>query len=478
MTRPFTRPSSALALAAAMAAAGCASTGPAAAPPATAAPASWNAPLDALPHGGTHAALTTWWQQFGEPALPGLIDAAQAASPTLAVARSRIERARAAAVGADAAALPQLDAVGNASTGRSVPRAPTSTSATLGLQAAWEIDVMGGTAAGRQAARARLQGAQAGWHDARVAVAADTAALLVNLRACEAQLATARVDAASRDETSRLTQLTAQAGFTAPADAALARAGAAQSRSQALAQQAQCDTLVKSLVELTALTESQLRQQLAAGQGRVPQPAALAADVLPAQLLQQRPDVADAERSVLAAAAEQRQSRAREGLRISLNGNLGAMSLRTSGAGSVNGNVWTLGPLVVSFPLFDGGASAAATAAARAAYDEAVLLYQAQLRRALREVEAARVSLQSTAERGRDVEAAARDFEASLLATQARQRGGLASLLELENARRNAAQAQGVLIELQRERAAAWIALYRALGGGWTPAAAPVAAAR
>ena len=52
-------------------------------------------------------------------------------------------------------------------------------------------------------------------------------------------------------------------------------------------------------------------------------------------------------------------------------------------------------------------------------------------------------------------------------------RGGLASLFELEDARRSALQAQVNLIDLDRERVAAWVALYRALGGGWTPDAPP-----
>ena len=124
--------------------------------------------------------------------------------------------------------------------------------------------------------------------------------------------------------------------------------------------------------------------------------------------------------------------------------------------------------MLVTLPLFDGGSSAANSAAARADYDAAVAAYQAQVRRALREVETAFVDLDSTARRQQDAEAAARDFEASLVATQARQRSGLASVFDLEAARRNAVQAQSTLVELQAERATAWISLYRALGGGWS----------
>jgi outer membrane protein TolC len=135
-----------------------------------------------------------------------------------------------------------------------------------------------------------------------------------------------------------------------------------------------------------------------------------------------------------------------------------------------NGTTWSLGPLSVSLPLFDAGLRAANTEAAKSGYTEAVALYAAQLRRAVREVESALVALDATAQREVDAQAAALDFEASLIATQARQKGGLASVLDLEVARRNALQAQSALIELKRERASAWITLYRALGGGWNPA--------
>jgi NodT family efflux transporter outer membrane factor (OMF) lipoprotein len=442
---------------------GCASVTPPQAPPAAVVAERWQAPL---PHGGSTGDLSRWWSQFDDPLLPALQAAAQQASPSLASARARIERARAIQAQATAAGLPRLDAVGSASTARSTPGQPTASALSAGLQAGWEIDWFGAVAAGRDAAAARLQGAQAGWHDARVSVAAEVAASYTALRACQAQLVQAQADSSSRAETARLAESSARAGFTAPADAALVRAGAAQARSLVLVQQAQCDTLVKGLVEITNLPEPELRQRLASGAAQLPKPAPLAVAGLPASLLQQRPDLADAAQAVLAAVGDQQQSRARERPQISLSGSLSAVALR-SGGFSTDGSTWSIGPLVLSLPLFDGGARAASTAAARASYDEAVAVYAAAVRRAVREVETALVALDSTAAREVDALAAARDFEAALLGTQARQRGGLASLLDLEAARRNAVQAQSALIELQRERVAAWIALYRALGGGW-----------
>lgn len=459
-------------LIAAAALVGCATTkGPVPPPLAVAVSADtgvWQAPL---PHGGLSAELASWWRGFDDPLLPGLIDAAQAASPSLVSARARIERARATLAASDAVARPRLDAAAAVQRARSVPEAPAASSAALGVQAAWEIDLFGAVAAGQRASAQRLRGAEAGWHEARVSLAADVATAYVNLRGCEAQLQQAQADAASRETTARLTDQSATAGFTAPADAALARAGAAQARSQVRVQQAQCDTLIKALVELTDRPEPALRQQLAAATARLPQAAGLTTMALPAQLLQQRPDLAAASAAVEAAAADVATARAEERPRLSFAGSLQLAGLRSAGV-TTSGSVWSIGPLQLSLPLFDGGSRRAATAAQEAAYGEAVAQLQGSVRRALREVETALVALDATAARERDVLAAATDFEASLTATEARQRSGLASLLDLEAARRNALLARSTVIELQRERAAAWIALYRSLGGGWTPAEA------
>lgn len=451
---------------------GCASAPPASSPdPVVPLAAAWQAPL---PHGGATNELAGWWTQFNDPVLTDLQLAAQRASPSLSAARARIQRARATLTADDAGDLPRLDAVGSGSLGRPLPGQPTSRSASLGLQASWERDLLGAFGLGADgsgdAAQARLEAAQAGWHDARVSVAAEVAGTYTALRACEAQLVQSQLDVGSRSETARLTEQSAQAGFTAPADAALVRAGVAQTRSQMLVTQTQCETLVKGLVEVTDLPEADLRQRLAPRRAQLPAAAPLSVSSLPAALLAQRPDLAEAARHVVAAAGDQAQSETDALPRVSLSGTWGGLRLSGGGSPRSQGATWSVGPLVVSFPLFDGGARAAATQAARADYDNAVAQYQALARRAVREVETALVTLDTTQQREVDALSATRGFEASLVATQARQRGGLASVLDLEVSRRNALQAQSALIELQRERTAAWIALYRALGGGWDPA--------
>jgi len=427
----------------------------------------WLAPLPPDAQVGDLAAA---WQRFDDPLLPALIAQAQAASGSLATAAARIERSRATRVAAGAALVPRLDGVAAGSRADSGGGTPLASRGSADLIAGWEIDLFGGNRAGRDAAQARLEGALAQRDALAVSVAAETALAYVAYRACEAQLVLARADTVSREETDKLTQMSAQVGFTAPADAALARASAAQGRSQETQRRSQCDGLLKSLVEITAVDETVLREALKPAAAVLPQPAPFTVEALPARLLAQRPDVFEAGRAVLAAAGDQAQAEARQLPQISLSGSIGGLSVRTGGI-STSGTTWSVGPLQVSLPIFDGGTRKADSAAARAEYAEAVALYQAQLRRAVREVEQALVELNGTSARADDTRIAAEGFDAALVAAEARWQGGLGSLLDLEVARRAAVSANSVRVDLQRERLEAWIALYRALGGGWNEAA-------
>jgi outer membrane protein, multidrug efflux system len=431
-------------------------------------PAAWQA---TLPHGGDIKAMTQWWTQWGDDLLGELLQAGQKESPTLAAARTRIAQARAALTGAQAASLPNVNATAQASRGVQAPKAPVADSASIGLQAAWEIDVFGGNRAASSAAQTRLQSAELGWHEARVLVAIETASAYYDWLSCQTSLGLAQSDATSRAETARLAELTAKAGFSAPANSALARASAADASNTLRSAQAQCDVKVKALVALTGMPEPELRQKLeqnkAVAQKITAQAALFTIASLPAEVIAQRPDIAAAQRAVAAASADARAADARRLPVLSLNGSISGATLRQSGE-STEGLTWSLGPIALTLPILDGGRNAANAQAAVAAYDEAVVTLRAKVRTAVREVEEALVNLDSTAQRSADVQTAASGYKASLDATQARYKAGLASLVELEDARRTALAAQQSQLALDRERIAAWVSLYRAAGGGWT----------
>jgi NodT family efflux transporter outer membrane factor (OMF) lipoprotein len=422
----------------------------------------WHAPL---PHGGRLADLNRWWAQFDDPLLPRLVEAGQRASPTLAQASARIADARAARGARGAALLPVLDASATTSRGRSLG-APIGAESTVGIQASWELDFFGANRAATNAAQARLDASQAGWHDARVSVAAEVATSYVDLRACEAQIQQAELDAASRAQTARITSLAARAGFQSPATAELANASAAQASATLIQRRTQCDHLIKTLVALTALDEGVLRRDLTPATARLPKPAELGVVAVPTEMLAQRPDIYAAARDVIAASADADQAQALRWPQIALAGNIGT-TLIDSGGVSTDGTVWSVGPVTVTLPLFDGGTRRANAEAARARYDAATSVYSARLREAIREVETALVTLNSTATRSEHTFIAGQGFERSFNATKAGYQVGAASLFELEDARRSMVAAQSAVIVLHRERVAAWIALYRASGGGW-----------
>jgi outer membrane protein TolC len=182
----------------------------------------------------------------------------------------------------------------------------------------------------------------------------------------------------------------------------------------------------------------------------------------------QRPDLAALERGVLAASGDVGAAQADRYPRISLAGTVSVASARGGGT-SVNGTNWSIGP-ALSLPLFDAGRRAAAVDASQARYVEARARYEQRARDAVREVETALVRLDAATRREADAQTAADGFRRFFDAAQARFDVGAESLLDLESARRNALLAAAALVGVQRERVAAWITLYRAVGGGFTPA--------
>lgn len=141
-----------------------------------------------------------------------------------------------------------------------------------------------------------------------------------------------------------------------------------------------------------------------------------------------------------------------------------------SGGVSRDFNTWSIGPLSLTVPLFDGGRRAADVDAAAARHDEVAATCRGRVRQAVREVEEALINLQSTTARNTDTQTAVDGYQASFSGTEALYKSGLASLVELADSRRTLLTAQTTLASLQQSRNTAWVSLYRAMGGGWTPA--------
>ncbi len=433
-------------------------------------PATWYAPP--LPHQGQAEDLGRWWARFNDPLLSDWIDRAQRLSPNVAAARAQVFSARAGLLDAREQGRPQLAAVASANRGFTDPTVPTGTTLSAGLQASWAIALWGEGDARNSAAQARQDAAGAGWHEARVLVAAELAQLYVGQRVCREQLRVAQADRESRRVTADSTAVTERAGLTAPAVAALARASAAESIGRYQQQAELCDRQVKALAALTGVAEPALRASL---EKPYSWPARLdhllTVPAVPADVLRQRPDVYRTQRDLVAAADGVGIARAALRPSLSFSGNVMATRFRGGGL-SVDGTTWSIGPLTLSLPLLGRDRLNAHADAAVAQYEAAGSAYAATLRQAVSEVEQALVSLASLRERSTAAEVAVDGYRRSLAGTESRWRVGLASLNELEDARRVLLAAESGAVALRQERLQAWINLYVALGGGFEPAQA------
>lgn len=446
-------------MAAAALMAGCAAVGPDYREPVAQAPAQWAA---TLPHDGRVDNLTDWWTQLDDPVLTRLQQAAGSDSPTLAVAWGNIEVARATLASARAGSVPTVSIGASASRARQQDVA-LATTRSVSSDASWEVDLFGKVRRSVESANAQLQARQGDWHDARVSLAAEVATTYVQYRGCGLLVQAYEQQLRSINETARATESLVRAGLAPTSDAALASATQASTTSSLLEQRAQCELRVTSLGNLTGLQDAELRFLLKGGGPVVPDGPGLAVQAVPAQVLKQRPDVAASERALAASSANIGVAQANLYPSLTLGGSIG---LSAAAAGSFTS--WSFGPSL-SLPLLDGGARRAAVVSARASYEVAYAQWRDTVRNAVTEVEKALVELEKTGQRALQAERAAQEYRRYLVASQAEQRAGTISLLTFEDVRRQALSAQIESISLQRDRVVQWIALYKALGGGWDP---------
>ena len=440
-------------------------------------PAHWQAQRT---EAGGAADFLDWWGQFDDPVLTRLLLAAEQDNPTLEQAVASIATARASLAGADAGGQPSLtgkttfsrskggSAYGTSSQTTTTPNTGFSTGITQilsgSLDASWELDLFGKYAFNQQAEQARLRAAELTWQNAKVSLAAEVASNYVSYRACELAAAAYQNAIASKQDTARLTGILARVGFSSSADGVLAEASQLASESNLIAQRTECDNTVKALVALTALDEAELRACLGGGSG-IPTPAQFKVDSVPADLLTQRPDLVADERKLAAASADIGNAVAKRYPSVSLSGSIGKRKLDSSGM-TLTSNTWSIGP-TITLPIFDGGDLRSKVDSAEASYASALATYRSDIRAAIKEVEQALVNLSGAEQREMAERRSAEQYRQYFRVAEINWRAGGLSLLSLEDARSQMITQEISHIKQQQNRVQYWIALYKALGGGW-----------
>lgn len=432
-------------------------------------PASFSYLPDAVEAGSLAALLP-----HDDAGFVALRDAALTDAPSLGEAAARIERARAAARRARAERAPQLDLSASVETSRTNPGSlgaslppgitidPDRTSYGATLGARWEADLFGRLRAEQRAAAARLDAATADADAVRVALIADIASQVVDWRSLEARRTALLRDRDAADRLVRLVDSRAKAGLAPGIDAARADAIAASSRSRLAALDGERANLVGRLVTLTARDAAWIAEQLSAGAGAQPLPAAPA--TLPSDLLTRRPDVAAAAARLAAADSDLAATAARRFPRLSLSASLGLLAFSP---GQLFDDESLIGSLAaaIAAPLLDFGRISAEIDAAAADKKIAFQQYRAAVFDALGDAESGyRLIAASDARVFATADEAARLARVEAL-TATRVRAGLADLSAELEARRQADGATERAALARGEARRARLLLWLALGG-------------
>ncbi len=410
---------------------------------------------------------------YGDPAFAALADAALADAPSLTEAIARIDAARGRAARAGADRLPNISAEASVTENRINPNQfgdagasglipSTQTFYGANLVASWDPDIFGQLRAQERAALARIDAASASAGVVRNALLAEIAGSVIDWRTLAARAEALQADVTAATRLAALAKVREDAGIAPGFDRVRAEAAASASRSRLATLESERVRIVGRLVTLTGHSAGEVTAALARATGGLDRPPAPAA--LPSQLLANRPDVLAAAATLAASDADLAAAARARFPKLTLSGVLGLLAFDP---GDIFDEDSIIGSLTagVAGPLLDFGRIEAGINTAAAEKRVAFAAYRGAVFQALGDAEAAYGVIAAS-----DVEAELAMTEQAQLnraATLAndRYRAGLASFLEVLEARR-AADASGERAAAALGRAArARVLLWQALGG-------------
>ncbi len=454
---------------------GCAMVGPDYSPVAPDAPDAWHTKLAGGLVAGPPApeTLARWWKVFNDPQLETLEMRAVAGSLSLKEARARVREARALRGISRAQLFPTLDANVAVSRQRSSENSGTGRESDLyqaGFDAGWELDVFGGLRRAVEAAQANLEASRENLHDVLVSLMAEVALNYLDVRTFQARLVAVRKNVAAQQETYELNRSRYQAGLIDALAVQESLRVLESSRAVIPGLETGLEAAKNRLAVLLGDKPGTLHPELAARRPIPVPPVAISVGV-PAEALRRRPDIRRAERELAAQTARIGVATADLYPKFRLFGSIGLESVDSGKWLEWASRTWHIGPSV-SWNIFDAGAIRQNIKVQDARQEQALVRYEATVLNALEEVENALVAyIKEQRRRESLIKAEAAAKQADMLAKD-QYNSGLVPF-------NNVLDAQRALVLLEDERAqsegkvtANLVRLYKALGGGWTSAAA------
>lgn len=467
----------------------CLSVGPDYKPPEANVPDSWKTELPGIQTAELDPAFVArFWERMGDPALSTLIQLAVTNNRTLMQAADRLVAARANRGLAYTAFLPAADVSArvsedqrrtkteyHAQPGTDLTTAilekeetervrnSRTTSRGLGLDAAWEIDLFGGTRRAVEAADADMLSARAAYRDALVSLVAEVALVYTELRTQERRLAIAEENLKGQMSSLELAQFRVQAGLADALDEEQARLSIEQTKSQVPALRTGMLKARHSLAALLGLPPESFPPdvtRMLEKRGLPSIPDRLVVD-LPANAIRRRPDIRAAERKLAAETARIGVRTAELYPKLTVPGSLSYSSSSDSQAGLAS-----IG-LRLNWGIFNAPAIRQRIDIQRAAQSEAFHAYEQTLLSALQEISGALVAFGQEQERRASLSAAAKHADQSAFLTRLKYQTGLVAFSDVLLAERTLLSSQDSLAVSEGELVANFVRLYKALGGGW-----------
>jgi hydrophobe/amphiphile efflux-1 (HAE1) family protein/NodT family efflux transporter outer membrane factor (OMF) lipoprotein len=422
-------------------------------------------PLDNVPKGN-------WWEIFGDPNLNALESQALSANQQLKAAVARVDQARATARIARSQLMPSLNLDPDFTRERYSPNENpsfgniTANTFSTPLDLSYEVDLWGRVRRSFQSAHADAQASLADFYNVLLTLQSDIAQNYFSLRSLDAEIATVNGTIALRHEQVRLVRSRLEGGIGSELDVAQAETELATTEAEAASLAHQRDELENAIAILVGENPSSFKLAALDDPDWNPRPPEIPAG-LPSDLLERRPDVAQAERQLASANAKIGVAKAAFFPVLTLTGSAGYLSADLSSLFSWDSRTWSIGPSL-SLPIFAGGRNRANYKYSQAAFQESVALYRQQVLNAFGEVENSlsgiyHFAVQSEAQQ-RAVTSARRAAE---LATD-RYRSGIVAYIEVVDASRDTLTAERANAQLAGQRLIAAVQLIKALGGGWT----------
>lgn len=418
---------------------------------------------------GDHAPRGAWWREFRDSRLADLLQQAEAGNPTLELALHRVDEARAVARADRADLFPSLSLGGGTARTRtsgtlenSFAGGRTRTVILIGFDLDYELDLWGRLRNQSSAARAGASAVEADYRNVLLSLQAEVALNYFALRSTDSEIALLKRAIELRQKAFELATTRFRQGDTAQLDVAQAETELNSARSEAIGLEKGRAELEHAIALLLGKTPS------AFSVSSIPldrAPPSIPGSV-PSDLLERRPDIASAERTMAEENARIGVARAAlfPSVRIGATGGLESSFIED--LADAASRVWGLGPSV-EWPVFDAGKRRAETDAARARYNQAAASYRATVLKAVREVEDALSGLEVLRRQLGAQEQTVTAAERTVELAQKRYASGLVAYYEVLDAQRTLLRAEQDATRIRRDQFLSTVLLIKAIGGGW-----------